>query len=128
MIIVYLSSTLKSVTVLETATDSVKRQQKKVQVSKNVRMTRIQLCAQYARIQRVLVTQKDLTPGQPLTFATITKRDYPCVVCLAMEERIVQGSITSGCPICSKTWVGIQWRADDVLFDFEICPNYQKLP
>ena len=25
-------------------------------------------------------------------------------------------------------WVGIQWRADDLLFDFETCPNYQKLP
>ena len=24
--------------------------------------------------------------------------------------------------------VGIQWRADDLLFDFETCPNYQKLP
>ena len=24
-------------------------------------------------------------------------------------------------------WVGIQWRADDLIFDFETCPNYQKL-
>ena len=24
--------------------------------------------------------------------------------------------------------VGIQWRADDLLFDFETCPNYQKVP
>ena len=24
--------------------------------------------------------------------------------------------------------VGIQWRADDLLFDFETCPNYQKIP
>ena len=24
--------------------------------------------------------------------------------------------------------VGIQWRADDFPFDFETCPNYQKLP
>ena len=23
--------------------------------------------------------------------------------------------------------VGIQWRADDILFDFETYPNYQKL-
>ena len=26
------------------------------------------------------------------------------------------------------SWVGIQWGADDLLFDFETCPNYQKLP
>ena len=28
----------------------------------------------------------------------------------------------------SLLWVGIQWLADDLLFDFETCPNYQKLP
>ena len=25
------------------------------------------------------------------------------------------------------SWDGIQWRADDLIFDFETCPNYQKL-
>ena len=30
---------------------------------------------------------------------------------------------------CEKRfWVGIQWRADVLLFDFETCSNYQKLP
>ena len=24
--------------------------------------------------------------------------------------------------------VGIQWRADDLIFYFETCPNYQKMP
>ena len=27
-----------------------------------------------------------------------------------------------------QVWVGIQWRADGLLFDFVTCPNYQKLP
>ena len=31
-------------------------------------------------------------------------------------------------PVSLLSWVGIQWRADDLLFDFETCPNYQKLP
>ena len=26
-----------------------------------------------------------------------------------------------------RIWVGIQWRADDLIFDFETYPNYQKL-
>ena len=26
-----------------------------------------------------------------------------------------------------RVWVGIQWRADDLIFDFETYPNYQKL-
>ena len=27
-----------------------------------------------------------------------------------------------------RIWVGILWRADDLLFDFQTCPKYQKLP
>ena len=26
-----------------------------------------------------------------------------------------------------RFWVGIQWRADDLIFDFDTCPNHQKL-
>ena len=29
--------------------------------------------------------------------------------------------------VSKVTRVGIQWRADDLLFDFGTCPNYKKL-
>ena len=40
--------------------------------------------------------------------------------------RLVHGAVLGA--LGFVLWVGIQWRADDLLFDFVTCPNYQKLP
>ena len=34
--------------------------------------------------------------------------------------------LTAGQSIKRVNWVGIQWRADDLIFDSETYPNYQK--
>ena len=47
--------------------------------------------------------------------------------------RLLRNAYNEGGKFCGHVangaafWVGIQWRADDLIFDFETYPDYQKL-
>ena len=55
--------------------------------------------------------------------------DHRIRVVVGVEDLVVSVNGACGKPILEFLgyWIGILWRADDFLFDFQTCTNYQKV-